>query len=114
MSSIRAAVVQAEVAPTVQAGLERAMTLIAQAAANGARLVVFPETWLPGYPIWLDVSRDVALWDHPPVKTIYRRMAENSVVVPSDATEALAAVARDASVTLVIGIVERVAEGAGQ
>ena len=29
------------------------------------------------------------------MKTVYRRMAENSVVVPSDATEALATVARD-------------------
>ena len=28
------------------------------AAAEGAELVVFPETWLPGYPIWLDVCRD--------------------------------------------------------
>jgi predicted amidohydrolase len=114
MSSLRVAIVQAEPPSSLADGLNRVATHVREAAANGARLVVFPETWLPGYPIWLDVSRDVALWDHPPVKTIYRRMAENSVVVPSDSTEALAAVARDASVTLVIGVVERVAEGPGQ
>jgi len=42
-------------------------------------LIVFPETWLPGYPAWLDVCRDVALWDHPPVKAVFARLAENSV-----------------------------------
>ena len=81
MPSIRAAVVQAEPAPSLRDGLERARTLARDAASHGAQLVVFPETWIPGYPIWLDVSRDVALWDHPPVKAVYRRMAENSVVV---------------------------------
>jgi predicted amidohydrolase len=114
MPSVRAAVIQAEVAPSLAEGLERAATLVREAAAHGARLVAFPETWLPGYPIWLDVSRDVALWDHPPVKAVYRRMAENSVVVPGDAVARLAGIARDSSVTLVMGVVERVTEGAGQ
>src|SRR6185436_416289 len=99
--TIRAAVVQAEVAPSLQAGVARAVELIAQAATTGANLVAFPETWLPGYPIWLDVCRDVALWDHPPVKAVYRRMADESVVVPSDATMALADAARENSLTLV-------------
>lgn len=114
MATVRVAVAQAEVAPSLRAGVERASALIAEAAANGAQLVVFPETWLPGYPIWLDVSRDVALWDHPPVKAVFRRMAENSVVVPSDATAALAKAARDNVVSLVIGVSERVDVGAGQ
>jgi len=60
------------------------------------------------------VSRDVALWDHAPVKAVYRRMAENSVVVGGEATDTLASIARDNAVTLVIGIIERVVEGAGQ
>jgi predicted amidohydrolase len=34
------------------ASLERAVGCIAEAAAAGARLVVFPETWLTGYPAW--------------------------------------------------------------
>ncbi|MGH9888049.1 MAG: carbon-nitrogen hydrolase family protein, partial [bacterium] len=67
-----------------------------------------------GYPVWLDVCRDVALWDHPPVKQVYRRMAEESVVVPGDATNVLAQAANDYAVTLVIGVIERVADGAGQ
>jgi nitrilase len=114
MATVRAAIVQAEPPPTLREGLDRVASFVADAAAKGAALVVFPETWLPGYPIWLDVSRDVALWDHPPVKAVFRRMAENSVVVPGDDVDRLARIARDNGVTLVMGVVERVAEGAGQ
>ena len=110
----RIAVAQPEVAPTLAAGLSKVVSLVADAAANGATLVAFPETFLPGYPIWLDVCRDVALWDHPPVKRVYRRMAEESAVVPSEATRTLAAAARDGNITLVIGVIERVTNGAGQ
>ncbi len=65
---LNVAVVQAEVAPDLETGLQRTGALVAEAATQGARLIVFPETWLPGYPAWLDVCRDAALWDHPPVK----------------------------------------------
>lgn len=110
----RIAVAQPEVAPTLAAGLSKVVSLVADAAASGVTLIAFPETFLPGYPIWLDVCRDVALWDHAPVKRVYRRMADESVVVPSETTRTLAAAARDANVTLVIGVIERVTNGAGQ
>jgi predicted amidohydrolase len=111
---VRAAVVQAEIAPSLAEGLARTAALAREAAARGATLVVFPETWLPGYPVWLDVCRDAALWDHAPVKAVYRRLADEGVAVPSDATETLAAVARDCAVTLVVGVSERVDDGPGQ
>lgn len=114
MPITRVAVVQPEVEASLAAGLSKAVALISEAANAGAQLVAFPETWLPGYPIWLDVCRDVALWDHPPVKRVFRRMAEESVVVPSDATATLASAAREHEVTLVTGVIERVASGAGQ
>ncbi len=37
----------------LSASIERAVDLIAEAAQQGARLVVFPETWLPGYPTFV-------------------------------------------------------------
>ena len=111
---VRAGIVQAAVPANQSLGLERAGALVGDAAARGATLVVFPETWLPGYPVWLDVCRDAALWNHQPVKTVYRRLAEESVAVPSEATEALAAIARTNGVTLVMGVSERVDVGPGQ
>ena len=111
---VRAAIVQADVPMTLGAGLAQAAEFTGTAARDGATLVVFPETWLPGYPIWLDVCRDAGLWNHAPVKTVFRRLAEESVAVPGPAVSALAAIARENRVTLVIGVSERVDAGPGQ
>ena len=114
MSSVRVAVVQAEIAPDLESGLSRTRELTHAAADRGAKLVVFPETWIPGYPAWLDVCRDVALWDHGPVKRVFARMAENSVDVAGESGRALGTIAGDAGVTLVVGVTERVGAGAGR
>jgi nitrilase len=111
---IRVAIAQAEVEPTLDAGLRKTLKLIGDARDAGAQLGAFPETWLPGYPVWLDVCRDVALWDHDPVKRAFRRMAEESVVVPGPITATLGDAAKKAGLVLVVGITERVAEGPGQ
>src|SRR5829696_7844175 len=106
--TVRVAIVQEEVAPDLNRGLEITDEKAAEAARAGAALVTFPETWLPGYPAWLDVCRDAGLWDHPPVKAVYRRMAENSVVVDGASGEALSATARRHRIAMTIGVVERI------
>jgi predicted amidohydrolase len=111
---LRAAVVQAEVGATLEAGLALTAALARDATAQGATLIVFPETWLPGYPIWLDVCRDTALWNHPPVKAVFGRLADQGVAVPSTAVDRLSEIAREVAATLVIGVSERVDEGPGQ
>jgi predicted amidohydrolase len=108
---VRVAVVQAEISPTLAEGLERTATLAREAVARGAALVVFPETWLPGYPAWLDVCRDVALWDYAPTKAVFSRMAAQSVDVAGASGAALAKIATDLAVTLVVGVIERNAGG---
>lgn len=114
MATIRVAVVQAEVAADLEAGLALTDQLTGDAAAKGAGLVVFPESWLPGYPAWLDVCRDAGLWDHAPVKRVFARMAEQSVVVTGPAGRALGAIAARSAVTLVVGVTERVEAGPGR
>ena len=108
-----AALVQAEVAADVAACLELTRTKALEASAAGAELIVFPETWVPGYPAWLDNCRDAALWDHAPVMAVFARIAQNSVAIPGPALDHLAATAREAKATLVIGLSERVDSGAG-
>ena len=111
---ITAAVVQAEVGDDLASGLELTRAKALEAAALEAELIVFPETWIPGYPAWLDMCRDAALWDHAPVKAVFGRIAENSVAIPGPALDHLAETARSAGATLVLGVSERVSQGAGR
>jgi predicted amidohydrolase len=111
---VTAAVVQAEVAPDLDTALERTAQGVREARAAGASLVVFPETWIPGYPAWLDLCRDAALWDHAPTKAVFARMARDSVAVPGPTLDALGAMARASEITLVVGVTERVEGGPGR
>lgn len=114
MSIVTAAIIQAEVAPDLASGIALTRRLALDAAGQGAQLIVFPETWLPGYPAWLDCCRDAALWDHAPVKQVFARIAANSIAIPSAEFTDLCAIAREANATLVIGISERIAAGPGR
>lgn len=114
MTITSAAIVQAEPAPDLRGGLARTAALAAEAAAKGARLIVFPETWLPGYPAWLDVCRDAGLWNHAPVKAVFGRMAAESVVVAGASGQAIGRIAGELGVTLIIGVSERVEAGPGR
>ncbi|HLG14514.1 MAG TPA: carbon-nitrogen hydrolase family protein [Blastocatellia bacterium] len=110
VAAIQAAPVYMDLARSV----DKTLTLIEQAKQRGAKLVVFPETWLPGYPAWLDCCRDIGLWDHEPTKKVYARLMENSVEVPGPVAEALAQAARENDVVLNISVQERVKEGRGR
>lgn len=87
--------------------LARAESLIREAAGQGAQLTVFPETWLPGYPVWLDIAPGAALWDHPPAKEVFTILFENSVEIPGPTVARLSAAARDTKTTVVMGLNER-------
>jgi nitrilase len=57
------------------AGVRRAASIIGTAAADGAGLVAFPETWLTGYPSWVF---GLAGWDDPEARRWYARLLEES------------------------------------
>ncbi|MFC1968765.1 carbon-nitrogen hydrolase family protein [Chloroflexota bacterium] len=82
--------------------LDKATSLIDEAGRNGARLIVFPECWLPCYPYWsVDFADQLAFRD------IWANFLWSSVEVPGGETEALCAAAKRANVYVVIGINER-------
>ena len=66
-SFVAAAVQRPPVVLDREATLARAIDTIAEAAAQGARLVVFPETWLPTYPYWHPFSSEPAAFVTPGV-----------------------------------------------
>ena len=99
---VRVAAVQ--IAPDLdsQAGtLDRVLAALTEAAGKGAKLAVFPETFVPWYPYFSFVS--------PPVLTgaEHVRLYEHAVVVPSPATEAVAAAARRLGIVVALGVNER-------
>jgi nitrilase len=91
----------------------KTLSWIEKAAREGAKLVCFSETWLPGYPAWLDYCPDAALWNHAPVKEIFAKLRANSVSVPGQELSKISEAAARFAVGVVIGINERVDSGVG-
>jgi len=96
-----------------RASLRKALDLIQQAAKQDARLVAFGETWLPGYPAWLDVCPGAALWQDSSSKDVFARLRNNSITVPGEEVNLLNEAARDLKIAIVIGVNERVDSGPG-
>ncbi len=83
--------------------LSKARELIEEAAGQGANVVAFPETWLPGYPVWLDYAPNAALWDYPPAKALYRVLVENSIIIPSKPLQHLLTAAGKTGTYVIMG-----------
>lgn len=100
-----AAVQWAPVFHDLEAGLKKAAEAISEAAAAGARLVVFPEVWLQGYPYWASIStRDPVFGEW------YRLLKQNAAEIPGPEIERLAAVAGSAGINVAISLHERAGE----
>ena len=116
LDSKRVRVAIAQFAPVYldkRASLRKALNLIQQAAKSGARLVAFGESWLPGYPAWLDVCPGAGLWENPSTKDVFAKLRDNSITVPGEEVNTLSEAARDLNIAIVIGANERVDAGPG-
>ena len=106
-SCVRAAVVQAaSVAFDREHTLEKARALTAEAAEQGAQVVVFPEAFVSGYPRGLSFGAVVGART-PEGREDFRRYWESAVDVPGPAVETLAEIAAEQHIYLVIGVIER-------
>ena len=111
---LQVALVQASpVHVNLEATLDKVESLTRDAAALGSRLVVFGETFIAGYPAWIDSSPGAALWDHAATKEAYAQLRRNSPVIPGPETDRLGTLARELQIVLVIGAHERVDSGPG-
>jgi nitrilase len=105
-SPYRVAVVQhPPVALNRQKTLARGVELLDEAAAGGAKLVSFPETWVPGYPEWIWRLRPGD--DYGLSGDIHKRLLENSVDLKAGQLKPIQAAAKRLKVTVSIGIHER-------
>jgi nitrilase len=85
--------------------LDKLAALTAEAAAAGASLVVFPETFVPAYPssAW---AKYLAGWDDPRAKAAFALLAREAVEIPGPAADRLGEIAREHGVWLVTGVNE--------
>src|SRR5918996_2482842 len=83
---------------------EKACRLIREAGRNGARIIGFPEGFIPAHPVWYH--------HHAASGAIANRLAvelfKNSVEIPGPETDALCAAARNANAYVVIGVCEKI------
>lgn len=106
-STVKVAVVQAApIAFNREATLEKVKTLTAEAASQGAELVVFPEAFISAYPRGSTFGaiiggRTSEGYD------LFKRYWDSAVDVPSPVVEELAETARTHQIYLVIGVIER-------
>jgi nitrilase len=102
-SRVKVACVQVE--PVIfdrDATIDKIASIATDAASEGAKLAVFPETFLPVYPSsrW---ARHFAGWDDGDAKEIFALLARESLEVPSPASERIGAIARESGVWLAAG-----------
>ena len=107
MAAVRVAVVQAGSILYDRAGtLDKAERLIAEAAAGGTRLAVFPEAFIGGYPKGADFGARVGSRT-PEGRKLFRRYFEDAIDVPGPETARLGEAARAHGLWLTIGVIER-------
>lgn len=105
--TVRVAVVQA--APVVfdlEKTLEKAIGLIHDAAEKGANIVVFPETFIPGYPRGLTFGFNIGARTMEGRKD-FQRFYDNCVAVPGPEVDILGKAAAENNVYLAMGITEK-------
>jgi nitrilase len=87
------------------ATIRRAVALIDEAAGAGAKLIIFPEAFIPGYPAWIWRLRPGEDWGLS--ESLHARLLDNAVTLAADDLQPLCAAAKQHNVTVVCGINER-------
>jgi len=114
MNSLRIAIIQHKpVHLDLKASTAKALTLIKEAVHEGAQLIVFGESWLSGYPAWLDHCPEIAIWNNESTKDVFAQMHNNSVDVSGVEMKLLCRAANECKVIICIGFNEKIAEGIG-
>jgi nitrilase len=93
-----------------EATIDKACELIAAAGGEGARLIVFPEAFIPSYPDWVWA---IPSGEEGVLNELYAELLSNSVTIPSDATDRLCRAAKLANAYVVMGMNERNVEASG-
>src|SRR4029077_1336610 len=99
-----AAVQAASVFLNREGSTEKACRLIREAGENGARVIAFPEGFIPAHPVWYHHHAATGALGNPLSVELFK----NAVEIPGREIDALAAAARAANAYVVIGVCEKI------
>lgn len=90
--------------------VEKACQLISEAGKNNAKLIVFPEAFISGYPdwVWLVPNGNAGLLDE-----LYTKLVNNAVSIPDEFTDQISQAAKEAGIFVAIGVHEKNTESSG-
>ncbi len=106
-------VAAAQIAPVFldrEATLDRVLDAMGTAAADGVSLIVFPETYVPGYPSWADFT-DASTFNDATQKAAFSRYLDQAVDVERGDLDTIVTVAAQLGIFVYLGIAERSASG---
>lgn len=86
--------------------VEKACRIIESAGKQRIKLIAFPETWIPVYPVWADTG-SYSQWGNEAAKKLYARLHRNALQVGSPQAKKIAAACKRAKVYAVLGVNER-------
>lgn len=97
----------------MDASLEKLASIFKEVAKQAPDLVVFGESWLCGYPAWIDYCSETGLWDHPMVKKVWSQIYTNAVDIQGPSFQKLSDIIKQHQILTVIGVNEVVKQGKG-
>ena len=104
---MRIAAVQATPAFLSRSGtIDIVLARLAEAAAHGAEVVAFPETFIPGYPVWGSHSNSSS-WEHPDQQAAFARYLDQAVDLSGPEFGQIVNAVKDTGVFVYVGVVER-------
>lgn len=107
--TLKAAIVQAPPVPlAIGHGIAALAEHIADAIDIGAQMVAFGETFLGGYPVWLDEAPSAALWDHKGTQSLHAIMLEQALRPHDPRLEPIQALVDQSGAVVSVGGHERV------
>lgn len=94
------------------ATIDKIKEAMVQAAANQAELLVFGESFLPGYPFWLGLTNGAA-WDLKVNKEIHAHYVRNSIQIEAGELDGICTLAKELKLALYLGMMERAKDRGG-
>ena len=109
MTHVKAAIVQAAPVPlAIGPGIDKLVAGARAAIDQGAQVVAFGETFLGGYPLWLDEAPGAALWNHPGTQALHAILLDQALVGDDPRLEPVQALVDASGACLSFGGYERI------